>query len=248
MNRIILGLALTAAFLFSGCIDIIEELTLKSDGSGLYTLTTDMSIFMSKEMKDLMKDQEEEGAGAEEEPIEVDSMLLLSELYPEKFAALEHPEILAKAYMHLLMSDSQEKMIITYGLPFQKIEDINYFLKELGKFQTTEEDLLGGMGELGMPNTSITTELFSMKGKKTLIRHPQESGTKEELSEEELSSMEMMYEGGTYKTIYHFPGKIKKTTIPQARIEGNTLTVEAPLLDMLKGEIQLDGLIKFKRR
>ncbi len=245
MNRIILGLALAATLLFSGCIHIIEELTLRADGSGSYTLTTDLSAFMSKDMKELLAEGEEK-TEEEEIPIEVDSTISLSSLNPEVFASLEHPEKLSGAYLHLLMSDAQEKMIITYGLSFKQVEDINYFLEVLPKFQDEEGELLQTMGVADILPTNF--KRFSMKGKKTLIRHPGEQSSQKELSEEDMATLEMLYEDGTYKSIYHFPGKIKKTTIPNAQIQGNTLIVETPLLDLLKQEAQLDGLIKFKRK
>ncbi|HHJ51239.1 MAG TPA: hypothetical protein ENJ88_10125 [Phaeodactylibacter sp.] len=58
MNRLLI--ALLASFFFTGCIDILEELHLNADGSGTYALTTDMSAFMSPEMKELMNAANEE--------------------------------------------------------------------------------------------------------------------------------------------------------------------------------------------
>ena len=246
MNRLLM-VALLATFLFTGCIDIVEELYLNADGSGTYTITTDMSAFMSQEMKDLMNAGEENGEeqGQEEEPpIEIDSVLMLKDLNPEAFAALERPEVFKTASMHLIMSDSQEKMIITYQLDFENIDDINYFRQHLAAFSEDEEM---GMASGGGMLPSVDANLFGMKGKKTLIRYAAENSGQEELSEEDLSMMEMMFSDGTYKTIYHFPGKVKSTTIPDAKIEGNTLSLEVPVLDVMKGEAKLDGSIKFKR-
>ncbi len=240
MNRLLI--ALLASFFFTGCIDILEELYLNADGSGTYTLTTDMSAFMSPEMKELMNAANEEENGQEEEaPLEIDSVIMLKEVNPEAFAALERPEVFKTARMHLIMSDSREKMIISYILDFDNIEDINYFRQHVSAFSEEEMDMFAG----GLLQTD-DLRFFSMDGKKTLIRHDTDT-VQEELSEEELSMMEMMFSDGTYKTIYHFPGKVKSTTIPNAKIEGNTLVAEAPLLDMMKGEAQLAGAIKFKR-
>lgn len=238
--------ALLATFLFTGCIDIVEELYLNADGSGTYTITTDMSAFMSQEMKDLLDTGEENGEEQEQEeeiPIEVDSVLMLKDLNPKAFAALERPEVFKTASMHLIMSDSQEKMLISYQLDFDNIDDINYFRQHLSAFAEGEEmDMASG----GM-FPGIDTRLFSMKGKKTLIRYAAENSGQEELSEEDLSMMEMMFSDGTYKTVYHFPGKVKSTTIPNAKIEGNTLSLAVPVLDVMKGEAKLDGSVKFKR-
>ncbi len=246
MNRVLI-VALLATFLFTGCIDIVEELFLNADGSGTYTITTDMSAFMSQDMKDLLSEGEEEGNDREEEepPIEVDTVIMLKDLNPEAFAALEKPEIFKAASLHLEMSDSQEKMILTYSLPFKHVDDINYFRENLSQF-TDEGDMGMATGGAGML-PSVTSKLFGMKGKKTLIRYAQSNEEQEALSEEDISMMEMMFADGTYKTVYHFPGKVKKTTIPNAQINGNVLTVEAPLLDVMKGEAKLDGEIKFKR-
>ena len=48
-----------------------------------------------------------------------------------------------------------------------------------------------------------------------------------------------------YKTIYNLPNRIKKTKIPNGKIDGNTLTVENSMLDILEGKAKLDGEISF---
>jgi len=136
---------------------------------------------MSPEMKELMSD-EEEGQDQEEEepPIEIDTTIMLKDLNPEAFAALERPEVFKDAFLHLEMSDSQEKMIMTYELNFDRIDDINYFRQNLSQF-SDEGDLGMASGGGGMLPT-VSSKLFDMDGKKTLIRYPQSNDDQEELT------------------------------------------------------------------
>ncbi len=238
MNRISLLVAILAAFTLTGCIDIIEELFLNADGSGKYTVTIDMSALVSEEMKELLSDGEEEEE--EELPTEMDTVVFLSDLNPEAMKTLERPQVFLKSYLHLIISDAQEKMIMTYGLAFEDLDEVNYFRAHLPEFLSEETEMAEGT----LP--AIKGALFTLKGK-SLTRNASEI-CENDMSEDDLSMVEMLYDGGVYKTIYHFPGNVKKTTIPNAQVDGKTLKLEVPVLDVIKCEAQLSGTIKFKKR
>ena len=55
-----------------------------------------------------------------------------------------------------------------------------------------------------------------------------------------------MLAGASYKTIYKMPGKVKQSTIPDAEIDGKTVTVEHPMLDVINQKVKIEGDIKFK--
>ena len=230
----------SALFFFTGCLDMIEEMTLNKDGSGKYSLTFDMGGIMEDPMMKGMMEQmmaEQENVEIGPEGLEQDTTIYfkdspeLAELYEE------NPKFWDQVRMHTVMSDSKKEMFVSMEFEFQSIDDVNYFYDNLQKLGENNE--MGG-GFLPLGNKG----LFSLK-KKQLVRAPVEVDTKMEKSEE-MDMARMFFASGTYKTIYNLPGKPKKTTIPNATMDGNTVTVSTPLLDIMDGKAQLDGSIKFK--
>jgi len=56
MKKLIFGLLLSSCVLLTGCIDMVEEMTLNKNGSGIYTFTIDMSsILQLGSLKDLIE-------------------------------------------------------------------------------------------------------------------------------------------------------------------------------------------------
>ena len=56
MKRLTLLVMLSFGLLFTGCIDIVEEVFINKDGSGKYLVTMDMSSLMGPEMKGMMQE------------------------------------------------------------------------------------------------------------------------------------------------------------------------------------------------
>ena len=48
-----------------------------------------------------------------------------------------------------------------------------------------------------------------------------------------------------YTTIYNLPNRVKKVKMANAKIDGNTVTVENSMLDIMEGKAKLDGQISF---
>lgn len=245
MKKLAFLLFIATTFLFTGCINIIEELFLNKDGSGKYTVTMDMSALMSEEMRSMMKMMMQQQEGAEEMPFggelpqELDTVIYIKDMNPEQFKKLERPEVFETAFMHMEISESKEKLVINMGLDFKDISDIEYFNEKLNEMTAAG----AGPGALSgfLPQGG---NMFQLKGKK-LTRLPNKSDGVE-MSEEELSMMRMMFVDASFKTIYHFPKKAKKTSMEGADIDGNTLTVERPFVDIIEGKSDVSGWIKFK--
>ena len=242
MKRLTLLVMLSFGLLFTGCIDIVEEVFINKDGSGKYLVTMDMSSLMGPEMKGMMQEmmQQEGEDDPSMENIELDSMIYFKDINPEMLEELERPDVFKSAFMHMQMSDSKEMMVIEFGLDFKDISDIDYFNKNLDKLG--EGNPMGGGIDGGL--LPKVDKLFSLNGK-TLTRHPTPEGS-EMFSDEEMEFASMMFATATYKTVYHFPGKVKKTSIPGAKIQGNELVVEESMINIIKGEAKLDGTVKFK--
>ena len=241
MKRFVWFFLLVLGMATTGCIDVTEELWLKKGGSGKYKVMVDMSSLMGPEIRGMLEGMmQEEGADGLnlDGPMELDSMVYFKDVNPEGLKELERPEVFESAYLHMEISESKEKMVIEMGLDFEQLSDIDYFNENIGKIS---DDQSGGMMGGILPKS---TKLFSLKGK-TLTRYSPDAPT-DLLSDEEMEMAMMMLGTAKYKTIYHFPGKVKKTTLEDATIEGNKVIVKKTMAEVLKGESKLDGTIKFK--
>jgi len=238
----------------TSCIDIVEEMFLKKNGSGKYVITMDMSALMeagTKEMLEgMMKENQEEGAEDLSIPTEMDSIMYFSDAPDSIRRKFTHPEILEKIYVHTIMSEKKEEMIIKFAIDFDKVKEIDYFLEDLDKLQG-DNQLTGGLGAAGggggfFPSASSAKNLFKL-AKRKFTRLPAEQ-PEETMNEEDMQMAKMFFADAKYKAIYHFPGKIKKTTMKNAMIDGKTLTMESPLIDIMEGKAALEGDICFKKR
>ena len=87
-------------------------------------------------------------------------------------------------------------------------------------------------------------KLFELSKKKlTRLPLPKAEGM---LKGEEMDMAKMFFSSGSYSMIYHLPGKVKKSTIPGAEIDGKTVTVEVPMSELIDGKAVMDGMIKYK--
>ncbi len=252
---------LLVAFCFltaTSCIDIVEEMFLKKNGTGKYVVTMDMSALMeagTKEMLEGMMDEaQEEGDVKVDMPAEMDTIIYFTDAPDSLKRKLSHPEILKKVYVRTIMSESKEKMIIKFAIDFDDMKEIDYFLEDLDKLQG-DNAMTGGLAGAGgasgggggglLPGGSAKGMFKLAKRKFTRLAGDQSNPM---MSEEELQMAKMFFADASYKTIYHFPGKIKKTTMKNATVDGKTLTMITPLIDILEGKAAMEGDVCFKRR
>jgi hypothetical protein len=52
--------------------------------------------------------------------------------------------------------------------------------------------------------------------------------------------------GASHKINFEFPGKVRKVTIPNAKVNGKKVTVEASFADLMEKKVSLDGMIRYK--
>lgn len=228
----------------TSCINLIEELTLNKDGSGKYAITFDMSgMFSDPMMKGMIEEMVKQEGGIQQNPFsDMDTIIYFKDAPAEKKAQLSNPEFWNKAWMKMHVSEADKKMVATINLDFDKIEDVDYFYKNLDK--------VGGDGNIGngfmfgsggfLPKGA----LFNLSGKQ-LSRLPIErpGGAMEG---EEMQFAKMFFAAAKYTTIYNLPGKVKKSSIPNSKVSGNKVTAEYSFLDLMEGKAKAEGDIKFK--
>lgn len=245
---------LIAMFSMTSCLDIVEELSLKKNGTGKYVLTMDMSSLMKEGMKDMLKgmaEQEGEADAFADMPSELDTILYFADAPDSVKTKFTHPEILKKIAFRTQISEANELMKMTFSIDFDQIKEVDYFLADLDKIQGDDTGGMPGLGGGGglFPSAEGTEGLFKLiKRKRKLTRFSPPKAEDLEMESEELQMMKMFFSEASYTTIYNLPGKVKKTSIPNATVDGKKLTLITPLMDILEGKADLGGDICFKRR
>lgn len=246
MNRIIFLFLFVCTLCFTSCLNLIEELSLQEDGSGHYAITFDMSaMFRNPEMKGMIESmiQQESGIGAATFN-EMDTTFYFTHAPKNVQDKMDDPEFWKKVSMDIKVSELEKKMVAKLNLEFDDIEEIDYLYKNLNKLEEENGNGIGGM-MIGSSGLLTQGALFTNAKKKTLERLPtqQPSG---EMKSEDLEMVKMFFGTAKYTTIYKLPGKVKKSTIPNGKVNGSTIIAEYPFLDIINGDTQLNGSIKYK--
>lgn len=266
---------LIAACLMTSCIDITEEIFLNKKGSGKYSLAMDLSSLMDMGMlADMMKDMdlgegEMEDPTAPQEEVEdqtivedtaesaglfgdmgekMDTIMRFDNLPDSIKQKISNPDILKKGYMHIQMDQEQSLMVMSFHVDFDKFSDISDFFTAFGEIKGDQDPSGGMLG--GGSDDFLKGGMFSLS-KRVLSRAPtpKKSADAEGLFDgEEMEFAKMMFKGAKYKTIYHLPGKVKSTTIPNAAVNGKVVTVENDMLEVMEDKVAMHGSIKFKRK
>lgn len=195
---------------FTSCIDVIEQLNLKKDGSGTYSLTIDMGGIMSGGMLGMLQGAMEDEMGGEDDinpegdniitrekegeapaSMEKDSTIYFKDLSADEKSKLSDPSFFDKVSVNMVMSESDEKFQIKYNLNFDNLGDIDYFYQNFSSFNpdfgedaSGMDNMLGGGGGAGgLIPSGGNTQLFSMKGK-TLKRYESEGNAMGDLGDE----------------------------------------------------------------
>lgn len=259
MKKTLFILFIAASMTFTSCINILEEMFLNKDGSGKYAMTIDMSALMESSTREMLKSfAQEEGAEIPEDkdtpPTEVDTLIMFKDMPAKMRGDLSRPDFYNKVAMKMLASESKEIMKITFLLDFDNADDIDYFLKNMDKLMASandEESPLGGMGGKGMgsmlPSAGKDYRLFDIS-KKLLKRYKAPAPAENMEEDENMAMMKMFMAGAEYTTVYHFPGKVKSATNPNAKIDGKTVTIKGDLLEMMEGKADMSTEVKFKKK
>lgn len=253
MKKLIYLPLIACVLSLSSCINIIEELLLKKDGTGVYTITMDMSGVMENGgIRSLMEMSGEDMSSPDnpfssDEPVEVDTIMHMKDAPDSVRTSFGNDALLNKISIHQIISESQEVMKTKFVINFDKLSDIEAFLNNMDKLQGADNPLAGAGGAGGLfPSSNGATKLFNLR-KRTLTRFPTPEN-QETLSEEDMGMMKMMMADATYTTIYNLPGVVKKTTMKDAIVDGNKVTLEYSMMDALENKVDLEGMIKFKKR
>ncbi len=272
MKKLSLIVLCICAMSLSSCIDLIEEIRLKKDGSGIYTINLDMSEFMrmmggldglsdyiDKE-QDSKKSDDKEEPEQEMSPItppiplgdnpfaqDTDTLISLAIVAEEKeeIASIDK-DILQKSFVR--MKTVKEDNIFKMGIEFH-FDDI----KEIDRFYESLESVAANSERAAMATTPMKfagNNLFNLKGKTLEYQAGKQDWGLDKIDNDgEIAPMAMMIlASATYKRIYEFPGKVKKCDNPLGLVAGNKVIMEMPLKKLMEGKTNMSAKIKFSKR
>lgn len=246
MKKLSFLLVAVMALTMSSCINLLEELTLKKDGSGSYNLTFDMSSLMSDDfLKGMLQESAKENEATKElsENLEKDTIIFLKDMPMEAKQKTGRPEFWNNVKIHMKMSEKEEKFFTSIQLNFDKLSDIDFFYKNLS---TLMEENAESMGNGMIPNELLPGGALFKYDKKKLVRLPAPKSQTNAAEDENMEMFKMFFSSATYTSVYNLPGRVTKTNMADAEIDGNTVKVSSSLMDMMEGKSKAQGEIRFK--
>ena len=223
---------------------------LNKDGSGRYDMVFDMSGMMKSGLFDMIEQMaESDSTGMEissQMPEHLDSVMYFKDLPDSIMQRFTQPEVVKRTQMHIQIDKGEGLMKMTVRLDFKNMTEVNYLLNNLDKIQ-------GGQKlDLPMADALGSGPLFGGKDMKLFSQSKKQIErfkiyNKEDMEDEEgLDQMKMFMSGATYSTIYHLPGKVKKVSNKNAKIDGKTVDITVSLLDLLTETATSATTIRYK--
>ena len=242
-NNLVLVMLLGA---FSAC-NFTEEIYFKEDESGKISIQMDGS-----ELLQMAGDQMQ---GATEKTI--DSIISFKKFLEEKkdsIASLsaDEQEKLKKLEpfsLRMVVDEQQGKLQFDLFSDFNKITEVTDLFSAFQNIDALNPTKGSGMSAMSMESNPQYTEVDYSFASNTFTRktrildevlHAQ--------SIDSLQGMEMFLAGSSYKLKYHFPKRIKKTSLNSATFsaDGKTLFYEIQFMDYIKNPEGLDVVVELE--
>lgn len=230
-KNVIIGLfTFVSLFMFTGCIDFLEEITYHKDGSGTYQFTVDMGA-----MKSML-----DGLGSDEEK-EKDPTKDID----DKFKELEDKLKNIKGISQFKNINDTSAFVFGFSFDFKDALALN---RALALALHEQDDKLAS-----------STNLFS-GSKRTLTRFNKGSMAEtmknelagEETDEEQMAMVKSMFGDMKLRTIYHFDRRVKSSSNVNSLISADNKNVTIDYYffkpELNKGNDGVGTVIKLKRR
>ena len=250
MRRMLLPvLGLMVMVSSTSCIEILERISLKKDGSGEYLVRMDMSQMMSMIMAfSNISDSTETEVSASED-YNMDSVIRFADMPDSIKRQWKYPEVTKNGTVWLTMNEDLQHMEFTIGLPFNSLSEVNKFSMDMSTGLSAFDTPLGsGDAESNDLFLGAAEDQFAFKpGQLTRKASKNEAGT-EDLDEEEMEMMKMMMGTASYKVEYVLPGKVKKVSGLNYSIseDGSTVTRSFDFIEILDGKADMGVEVSYK--
>ena len=237
LKKITLSLMIGFSFMLTGCLNIEEEVTVKANGSGQYAMRMDMS--QMKSMLDMMKGMGEETkteepatdgvvqdveppadeTAAAEEAAATDPGGDLTKMGEEFVKSVEVLK-LVKGIKNAQAINDTTNLLFGYTFDFDNVESLNKAIVAMNKdkFEGQKGDAFK-MDKKSFERTSA----FDMGQLISQAMNDSEEGA------ESMDMIKMFFGEMSYKQVYHFDRKVKKSANAGAQIsaDGKTVILDA---------------------
>jgi hypothetical protein len=261
MKRFLLSisLVLVTAFILSGCLDTQEDVTIKSDGSGLYKNSVDMSGLFDMLQMAAMMDTSAASQLKQLSGKNIDSTFSVSGFTDTSSAlSAEEKELLKNGTVHLNINQQNKILKVDMNYPFKKVEDLQKILalQQSGKGfnplkQAGQAPGLPGLGdqagaEMGNPLEGIAITYKNGVIERKVDQAKIESAKNSDAGSQ-LANMGEMLDGVTFNTVIHLPRPIKTSTGQKMTISDDKKTVRMKytLSEMMKDPKALEFKLEY---
>jgi hypothetical protein len=244
------------AFFLTGCLDSNEDVTINTNGSGVFKNTIDMSGLFDMLQMVAMMDTSSNSQIKNFSDKNIDSSFSLGALTDTSTSlTAEEKALFHDATVHITVNQNDKvfKAIMTY--PFKKVEDVQKIMElqqngkgfnPMGKMKGNPA--LAQMGDKGMPATGeITSTIF----KNGLIERKIDSAKLNDLKNDEgfgqMQNAEAMLKQITFTTSIHLPKVAKNASGSKLTLSDDkkTVRIKYTLLDMVKTPKALEFKIEY---
>lgn len=233
----------------TSCIEILERIALKKDGSGEYLVKMDMSQMMTMIMS--FSNFGDSTASEQDVALEysMDTMIRFADMHDSIKQLWQHPEITKNGTIWLNMDGFSPSLIYTIALPFNSIDEVNKFSMDMSTGLSAFDTPLGSDdGEANDMFLGSSEDQYAFKPGQLTRKASKNEGGMEDVAEEELEMMKMMMGDALYKVEYVLPGKVKKVNGLDYSIseDGSTVTRSFNFLELLDGKTDMGLEINYK--
>lgn len=240
-NLVYSGLLLAATMLTS-CLHIIEEVTFRENGSGKYAMTLDMSEV--KSMMEMMKSMTPDSSGQAAMGGEAGAGDQMSQMGAQ-MSSVTASLSTVKGITNVVPLNDTSNYQFGYVFEFANVEALNKALKVVGK-ETFESNGPDAFSFDKKKFERYNASDFGAELKKQLSAGAGEAGGEEGGAD----MMKMFFADMTYKQIYHFDRKVKKSThsLSELSDDDKTLTITLKPFDeeQAKNKVDVATAVKLK--
>ena len=240
-----LALIAFTSFLFTGCLEINEEIIINKNGSGNLSMKTEMGKELFEMLQAFMPADEMKKSGF---GTPKDTVLLMKDIIDTmQTMSADKKAVLRNGSIHLKMNMAEKQLMFNVSFPFQKLSDIGNIYDNLGEAQAGMGNMMNGLGgEAGdgpvrsreNPSNNSFYDYTATKGSiSRTLNKEKYAQTVKDGKMEQLKQMGSMGGGMTemqMNTTIKLPKKAKKLTGAKAVLSADkkTVLVKATLNDM----------------
>jgi hypothetical protein len=243
-------LLLLTTFLFTGCFETTEELTINKNGTGTYRYAMDFKGLF--DMLDAMKAMDTSGKADMGFPKERKDTTINLRSFTDTAASLtsEQKALYQNATLNLLMDGTEKEFKVTMNMPFEKLSDVEKLVKVMSSdeggsmlaklFKESKalgnEDNNDNPGKL--PDLNSYFDLSVKKGsiERNLNQAKYDSVMQQYGSKIPAEGMGEMLGSVNLNSVIHLPKAAKKVTGANATASADkkTITIKGTLADLFK--------------